>query len=426
MKLEPYWLATSGAFTGGSQDDLPDRVDVAIVGGGFTGLSAARVLARQGACVAVLEGGRVIGQASGRNGGHINTGTAQSISSLAASHGEANAQRFYEAFHQATLTVARIIADEQIDCDYRSSGKLKLAAKPQHYAHLVHAHRALTRQGIDPDVELIARDRLREEIGSDAFYGGLLYRRGAQMHVGKFGIGLANAAVRAGATVYEQTPVTGVHRADASSWRVSTPRGRLRAGQVLVATGCSDQGPLTWLKRRIVPVGSFVVVTEPLGRARMDEVLPTRRNCVTSRIIGNYFRPTADDRLVFGGRARFAISSPSSDARSGDILRRALEHQFPQLAGCRLDYCWGGMVDMTADRLPRAGVRDGIYYSMGYSGHGVQMSVHMGEVMADIMAGHDRINPWADLPWPAVPGYFGTPWFLPLAGVYYRIKDAFN
>jgi glycine/D-amino acid oxidase-like deaminating enzyme len=143
---------------------------------------------------------------------------------------------------------------------------------------------------------------------------------------------------------------------------------------------------------------------------------------VTSKNVGNYFRATSDNRLLFGGRARFAMSNPRSDAKSGDVLRATLAQVFPELARVRVDYCWGGLVDITADRLPRAGEHEGLFYSMGYSGHGVQMSVHMGQVMAEVMNGRTDANPWG-LDWPAIPGHFGKPWFLPMVGAYYRVLD---
>jgi glycine/D-amino acid oxidase-like deaminating enzyme len=182
-------------------------------------------------------------------------------------------------------------------------------------------------------------------------------------------------------------------------------------------TGCSGTGLFGgtgdgWL------VG-IIVVTEPLDGSRTSCLAPY----VTSRHIGNYFRATADNRLVFGGRARFAMSDARSDLKSGAILRTALTRFFPELARARLEYCWGGLVDITADRLPRAGEHDGLYYSMGYSGHGVQMSVYMGEVMAAVMNGYPAANPWAVLDWPAMPGHVGKPWFLPLVGAYYRTLD---
>jgi len=139
--------------------------------------------------------------------------------------------------------------------------------------------------------------------------------------------------------------------------------------------------------------------------------------------IHHYFRLSDDHRLVFGGRARFAVSGPTSDAKSGEILRAGMFECFPSLRDVAIDYCWGGLVDMTQDRLPHAGERDGLYYSMGYSGHGTQMSVHMGERMAAVMNGDASANPWRGRDWPAIPGHFGPPWFLPAVGFYYRLKD---
>jgi glycine/D-amino acid oxidase-like deaminating enzyme len=142
-----------------------------------------------------------------------------------------------------------------------------------------------------------------------------------------------------------------------------------------------------------------------------------------TRNVGTYFRIAPDDRLLFGGRARFALSSPLSDAKSGRILEQEMHGVFPQLRGLRIDYCWGGVVDMTADRLPRAGEHDGLFFSMGYSGHGTQMSTHMGVVMAEVMSGRPEANIWRDFEWPAIFGHFGPPWFLPFVGAYYRLQD---
>ena len=138
----------------------------------------------------------------------------------------------------------------------------------------------------------------------------------------------------------------------------------------------------------------------------------------------NYFRVTPDNRLLFGGRARFAdVQSELGRKERRDPAQAALDDVFPELAHARIDYCWGGMVDMTRDRLPRAGERDGLYYSMGYSGHGTQMSTLMGTIMAEVMDGRADLNPWNDFDWPAIPGHFGKPWFLPIVGAYYRLKD---
>ncbi|SAL33430.1 NAD(P)/FAD-dependent oxidoreductase [Caballeronia humi] len=423
MKLDSYWLDTAPTCSLVSEGPVEGQVDVAVIGGGFTGLSAALALAKRGASVAVLDAGRMGGGASGRNGGQCNTGVAQDYVALYAQLGADRARGCYRAYASAVETVERLIRDEQIDCDYLASGKLKLAAKPHHLEHLEKTAELIRRE-VDADIDIIGRDRIRSEVQSDSFYGGLLQKHGGQMHMGKFAVGLANSAARNGARLFENASVSSIEK-DSGAYRIASARGELRAKQVLVATGPSRHGPFGWYRRRLAPVGSFIVVTEPLPAAELARLLPQRRSYTTSRLMHNYFRVTPDSRLLLGGRARFTASEQPSDAKSGRILQENLVAMFPTLSDARIDYCWGGLVDITADRLPRAGQHDGIYFSMGYSGHGTQMATHMGQVMADVIGGNADANPWREFDWPAIPGHTGKPWFLPLVGTYYRIKDVF-
>ncbi|CAD6528849.1 Gamma-glutamylputrescine oxidoreductase [Paraburkholderia kirstenboschensis] len=423
MKLDSYWLDTAPPFVTACEGPVDGLADVVVIGAGFTGLSAAQALGKRGASVTVVDAGRVGGGASGRNGGQVNTGVAQDFVALAAQLGIERASACYRAFADAVDTVERLIREEQIDCNYIATGKLKLASKPHHLAHLEKTA-DLIRRTVDTDIELIDGERIRSEVHSDSFHGGLLQRHGGQMHMGKFTVGLAEAAVRYGAKLYENAAVTSITK-DGGGHRVVTARGEVRAKQVLIATGPSRHGPFGWYRRRLAPVGSFIVVTEPLAPELLAKVLPNRRAYTTTRLMHNYFRVTPDSRLLFGGRARFTASERPSDAKSGRILQQGLAAMFPMLANARIDYCWGGLVDMSVDRLPHAGQHDGIYFSMGYSGHGTQMSTHMGQVMADVMDGREDRNPWGESEWAAIPGHTGKPWFLPLVGTYYRIKDIF-
>jgi glycine/D-amino acid oxidase-like deaminating enzyme len=422
MKLTSYWLDTSEPFRSATAGPVPDRCDVAVIGGGLTGCSAALALAKKGARVVLLEAETIGHAASGRNGGMCNNGFAQDYGMLSARLGQEVANRLYRAFDAGVDTVERLVAEEQIDCSFARTGKIKLAAKPEHVDKLARSQ-ALLAANVDPDTEMVSRADLGREVGSDRFYGGLLYRRSAGMHVGRFVRGLAEAAARRGVEMHERTPMTGLRRAPGGGHHIDTPKGRLDAAQVLLASGTSHTGPLGWIRRRIVPVGAFLIVTEPLPMETLDRLMPRRRMAVDTKNLVNYFRTTPDNRLLFGGRARFAVSNPTSDAKSGALLEAALHEVFPDLRQVRIDYRWGGMVDMTRDRLPRAGERNGVYYSMGYSGHGTQMSTLMGTIMAEVMDGRADLNPWKDFDWPAIPGHVGPPWFLPLVGAYYRLKD---
>lgn len=427
MKLESYWTDTAPTFVPAAHD-WPAEADVAVVGGGFTGLSAALALAVRGAKVVLLEAGtRLAAEASGRNGGHVNNGLAVDYAETAIKAGRDRARGWYHAYDESVQTVARIVEREGIACDFVRHGKLKLATRPEHLEALARSVELLHRDEVDTDTEILDSARVRAEVQSDQFHGGLLYKRSGQMHMGRFGHGLAAAAERRGACLFSGTCVQRLERQGRSAaHRLHTSRGSLLARQVLLATGATRHGgygSFGWLRRRIVPIGSFIVVTEPLGETRANALLAARRTYVTVANIHHYFRLTPDHRLVFGGRARFAVSNPQSDAASGEILRAGMEAMFPTLRGVRLEYCWGGLVDMTQDRLPHAGERDGLYYAMGYSGHGAQMSVHMGERMAAVMAGDAQANPWRDRPWSAIPGHIGPPWFLPAVGIYYRLKD---
>jgi glycine/D-amino acid oxidase-like deaminating enzyme len=422
MKLVPYWSDTAAPFRGAEAGPLEGAADVAVVGGGFTGLSAALALAKAGASVVVVEKGRVAGEASGRNGGHVNNGLSLDFRGAVAKLGLDRARDLYHAFDAGVDLVETIVREEQIECDFRRTGKIKLAAKPAHYDTLAATFEVMIRD-VDPDMALVPKARIREEVGSDLYHGGLVFGKSGQMHMGKFAVGLADAAHRRGARIFENAALSGLARLPAEGHEVTTTRGTVRAKQVLLATGTSMTGPFSFFRRRIIPVGSFIITTEPLRKAALDDIMPTRRNATTSLHVGHYFRISPDDRLIFGGRARFALSSTTSDARSGRVLEAGMLAAFPQLKGTRVDYCWGGLVDMTADRMPRAGERDGVFHAMGYSGHGTQMSVLMGAAMAEVMGGRPAANPWRDMPWPAIPGHFGPPWFMPIVGAWYRLKD---
>lgn len=421
MKTVPYWLDEPSRPLFEAPPSVSGEVDVLVVGAGFTGLSCAYHLARSGTRVVVADAGRVGAMASGQNGGHLNNGLGGSYLAAKQKHGKDLACALYQAYDRSVDLIETIVKEEGIDCDFRRVGKLKAAVKASHFESLRTQYEAMV-QEVDPDLDLIDPSRIRSEVDTDKFSGGLLYRKSAQMHMGRYSKGLAEATLRHGGQVWEETAVTKITRLG-KQYRVETTRGALMAREVVLATGISRIGPFSWFKRRLIPVGSFIIVTEPLDTAVIDCLLPNRRNVTTTANIGNYFRILPDNRLLFGGRAKFAAYTGQGHADSCYILRKSLAEFFPQLTNVRVDYCWGGAVDMTADRLPRSGTYRGIPYAMGYSGHGAQLSTHMGRHLAQRVLGQAQRLPFEELPWPSIPGYFGWPWFLPFVGAYYRYKD---
>lgn len=422
MKFTPYWLDTSPQGPDRSRTEVGGRADVAIVGAGLTGLSAALHLARKGAQVEVFEQETVAWGASGRNGGMATTGLSIGFRDAIARYGFPSASAYFLSYNDAIDTLEKIVGEEGIDCDFARTGKLTLAAKPGHLDGLRKTHDVLAER-LGYETQIVSKSQIRSEIGSDFYHGAMVDPKGAGLHVGKFTRGLAEAAAALGVTIHEKAPVQDLRRLEGTRHELVTPRGSVRAEQVLVATSGYTRRPFRWQQVRIAPVGSFIIVTEPLGKEVCDQLMPTRRMASDTKNLLYYFRITPDHRLLFGGRARFAMSNPQSDEKSGRILHQAMSSVFPQLAKARVDYCWGGLVDMSMDRMVHAGERNGLFYSMGYSGHGVQMATHMGKQMAEVLNGAADANPWRDLTFKRIPGHFGPPWFLPFAGSYYRFQD---
>jgi glycine/D-amino acid oxidase-like deaminating enzyme len=422
MKFASYWHDTSVPFAGAMVGPVSGDFEVAVIGAGFTGLNAARKLAKSGVKVALIEAEHVGYGASGRNGGHLNSGHFASFGTAKARFGESKAHRFWQAYDDAIDMIEAIIEEEKIECSFRRGGKLKLASKPSHVKGLQAMCEEIRREA-DPSVEWLSRQDLREELGSDAFHGAVLSPKSAMMHMGHYANGMAEAAHRHGATIWEHNPVTARERV-ANGWRLTTPTGSLTARQVILATDAYTTSAFGYFRRRIMPIASFIIATRPLTSEEVAATIPGNRNYTNSLNIANYFRLTPDNRMLFGGRARFsAVSNQKTDVSSGQLLRKHMVRMFPQLASVEIDYCWGGLVGCTQDRYPRAGCADGVIYGMGYSGHGAQMATLIGNVLADIAMGRKDTNPLDGLAWHAVPMHTGKPWFLPIVGAYYRMKD---
>ena len=426
MKYKSYWHDSSSPFAEVETGPVEGKFDVVVIGGGFTGLNAALKLAKAGVSVAVLEAETVGAGGSGRNGGHLNNGVAHGYADAKSHLGEERAHELYRAFDRSVDMIEQLVVEEGIECNFRRAGKLKLASKASHVAGL-RSNFELVNREVDPDTQWLEAADLSGEIGSRVFHGAMLSKKSGMIHMGRYVTGLAQVAHRSGARIWERSPMLARMRRQ-GGWEIKTPKGSLTAERVILATGAYTGqvkgAPLGWFRRRMISVGSFIIATRPLTDEEVAATMPGNRTCVTSMNIGNYFRLSPDNRLIFGGRARFsAVSNQQSDAKSGEILKASLTRIFPQLADVEVDYCWGGLVGMTKDRYPRAGEHDGMIYGMGYSGHGAQMSTLLGQTLADMAMGHTDTNPLAGLNWPAIPAHSGKPWFLPLIGMWFGLKD---
>ncbi len=422
-----FWQDTVMMPAGEASGPLPERVDVAVIGAGFTGLSAARQLARQGATVAVLEAETIGWGASSRNGGMVLTGMKLPVSKLIARYGRETTRRLYAASLASIDCVEQIVREENIACDFSRCGHLEVACKPKHFDGFRRSAELIARE-CDHPVRLVPKNVLREEIGSTIYHGGLVDDSSAGVNPARYVAGLAQAAMKAGAKIHERVRVEKIERdanQGAASFRLSTSRGPLWAGNVLVATSGYTGRATPALQKKIIPIGSYIIATEPLPDALARDVSPRDRMIFDSKNYLYYYRLTPDRRMLFGGRARFFPETPQSIRESAEILRQGMLEVYPQLGGVAVEYAWGGTLDFAFDIMPHAGQLDGLHFALGYAGHGVAMATYLGKIMAEVIGGRAEANPLAGLPFPGAPLglYNGRPWFLPLAGAWYKFLD---
>ena len=318
-----------------------------------------------------------------------------------------------EAFEAAEDLIAR----DEIDCDYRRTGHLYLASRRSHVASLRAIERLYTER-LGQRARFIPRERLDEEIGSTAYHGGVVIEKSGGLDPARYHEAILNAAVRAGASLHERTPALRLKRRG-GGFEVTTPHGRVRSRDVIVATNGYRDALVPWLRRRIVPIGSYIIATEPLGASTAAEVNPNGRMFFDSKNFLNYWRLSSDKRLLFGGRASMA---PTTIAKARDTLYRQMIAAHPQLKGLPVARAWGGKVGFSFDRLPHAGRRDGLYFAMGYCGTGVALASYLGKCIGAWAAG-GTAPPFARIPFPLVPGGGSAERLLPIAGLYYQLRD---
>jgi len=390
---------------------------VVVVGGGNTGMMAAARLAWRGRSVALLERNALGWGASSRNGGMVLPGFKVDPVALLKHYGD-RGRELYRASLDACTLVEETITANRIDCDYVRTGELYLAYKPGHLEHLESQAAILSRE-FGVSARVVGREALASEIGSPLYHGALLIERSAGLHPAKYVAGLSRLARDRGAHLHDHTPATSIERRQRGGFTVVTPRGRIGTRDLLLATNGYSDTLLPPLRRRIIPIGSYIIATEPLAHDRARSAIPNRRMLVDSKNFLYYWRLTQDNRMLFGGRARFA---PTTMARARDWLYAAMVRVHPQLAGIGVEHAWGGNVGFTFDRLPHIGRLKGITYALGYCGTGVAMSTYFGQLAADWIAGGQLPECWRR-PFPALPFYREKPWFLPAAGWYYAALD---
>ncbi len=433
MIERPYWWDTVPPGADGSSPfavpdsgarqlpGLPPAVDVLVIGAGYTGLSAARRLALSGASVLVVDGEAAGWGASSRNGGQVLTGLRVDPASLVSTYGEGRARALFDAAEGAIANLETLVADEHIICELERVGHMQAAWKPAHF-RAFHDEQALLARVFNHTVSIVEPSRQRTEIGSDTYHGLLVDERSASLNPALYVTGLAAVATKYGARIVAGTRVARLDRA-ASGWRVRTTAGDVAAHDVLVATNGYTGAATPEIQRRFVPVGSYIIATEPLPESQAAALLPKRRMAFDSKHFLYYFRVTSDRRVLFGGRAEFTPPDAESVRRAAEILRRGMTTVFPELVAVRIDYAWGGNVAFTRDELPHAGTIGGVHFAGGYAGHGIALATELGDLIGRRIGGATVDNPLFDIACPTIPFYRGNPWFLPLAGAYYKVKD---
>src|SRR5216683_7305481 len=430
IKEKNYWLETLTTPPAQSARELPDSVDVAVVGAGFCGLSAAGTLAKRGVNVAVFEAETFGWGASSRNGGMVLTGMKLPAPTLIKRYGKDAVRKMYAASLDTIDCVERIVREENIDCNFSRCGHLEVACKQAHFDAYEESS-ALVKREFNHELRTIPKSELRSEIGSDIYFGGMVDETSAGLNPGRYVAGLALAAQRAGACLYDHTRVTSIaleKNNGARKFRVQTSKGAITAREVILASGAYTTEATPALRKKIIPIGSYIIATEVLPGELARELSPRNRMIYDSKHFLYYYRLTPDNRMLFGGRAAFFPETENTVRQSAEILRRGMIGVYPQLRDTKVEFVWGGTLDFTLDVMPHAGKIDGMYFAAGFAGHGVAAATWFGAKLAAQICGDPRDIPFDAFKFPSAPLGLrsGHTWALPLAGAWYRLLDFFT
>ena len=419
MKTVPFWTDQYPHPADLPVSTLPAQVDVAVIGGGYTGLNTARILAQNQTQVAVLEQKTIGWGASSRNGGMATTGIKQSIGTIFKMYGPELGRIFWQTSLDAIDLIGEIVADEGLSCNFLRKGHIALAAKPAHFKAMQQKV-SWYKQKLNYRVQLVSPREIRLEVGSDVYHGGLVDEWSGGVHPARYVFELARAVATHGACLCENTAVTRIEK-QAGGFELHTTKGILKAKEVVVATNGYTTMLVPQLKRRIFPVGSYIIVTAPLPPDLQQVLSPKGRMFYDSKWFLNYFRLTPDGRMLFGGRNNLSTNLDLTESASR--LRQQMTTVFPQLHNIPITHSWRGRLGITFDLMPHIGRIEGIHYALGYGGHGVSIATYVGTEIGLLLTGKKTSSPFLEIPHPTMFFYRNRPWFRPLAALYYRILD---
>jgi gamma-glutamylputrescine oxidase len=397
-----------------------EKADVCIVGAGYTGLSAAIHLAERGYSVIVLEAERIGFGASGRNGGQLGSGQRKDQRTLEEKLGREWAHRLWSLAEEGLRTTKQLIADNAIDCDLKP-GVLHAAWKRAEAPWLEAEAEHLVRDYGYDKLRYVPEAEMREMVGTTRYFGGLLDQGAAHLHPLNYCLGLARAALAKGVRIYEGTRALDVSRTDPA--RIRTASGTVTASHVVLACNAYLGALEPRIAGRIMPVNNFIVATEPLGENRARALIRDDVGVQDTKFVIDYYRLSADNRLLFGGGENYSGSFPKDIAA---FVRKPMLRVFPQLDDVRIDYAWGGTLAITLPRIPDFGrLAPNVIYAQGYSGQGINIATLAGKLIAEAVAGQaERFDWMADVKVPSFPG--GT-WLrypgLMLGVLWYTLKD---
>ena len=421
FKTTPYWWDQLAALPDAlSQTELPREADVVVIGSGYTGLHAALQTARGGRSTVVLDAEDVGWGCSTRNGGQISVSIKGNLAALSKKYGAERGAAILREGHNSLAFVGDFVRREKIDCAFEVCGRF-------HAAHNAAQYEALARsvdnqpKGFEIPTRLVPRAEQHREIDTDAYHGGVVYENFAVLHPGQYHRGLLARVIEAGAQIASRCRVDAI-RKDGDRTIVVTQRGNVIARDVVVATNGYTSALTPWLKRRVIPIGSYVIATEEVPETLIDRLLPTRRVITDSRKLVVYYRASPDRRrIVYGGR----VSISETDSRvSGPRLHALLAQAFPDFAKVRISHSWMGFIAYTFDELMHVGRHEGIWYSMGYCGSGVGMASYCGmRIGQQVLGLPEGRTAFDGLTFETRPMYTGKPWFLAPSIMYYRMRD---